>query len=421
MSSGIVKTCQQNKKLKLLILLHIGLSFFQPIYGQRSFKPFPQHVEYYKGCIKPNHVSQRTLDNTVTSFYYQWKNRFVKTVPGKQERYIWFEGVGKKQCVSEGQGYGMIITALMAGADPESKGIYDDLYRYYQSHHDKRSKYLMAWAQFTNGESDDVTSATDGDLDIAYSLLLANKQWGSKGTINYINAAKNMLAAIMKYEVNPTTYSILLCDGIEAESKDYYATRSSDFMPSHFKAFKGVTNDKRWEKVINANYKLFNQMQVRYSPDAGLIPDFIVDLSTKAKPAPAKFLESIYDGQYNYNACRVPWRIATDLILNGDNRSKALIDKINKWVRETTKNTPYNLSAGYTLTGNDIKGRYFEALSFIAPFAVAAMTDKNNQQWLNNIWDYLIDFKLKDYDYYDNTIKLLDMIIISGNYWDIRP
>ena len=25
---------------------------------------------------------------------------------------------------------------------------------------------------------------------------------------------------------------------------------------------------------------------------------------------------------------------------------------------------------------------------------------------------------MKDFDYYDNTIKLLDMIIISGNYWD---
>jgi len=45
------------------------------------------------------------------------------------------------------------------------------------------------------------------------------------------------------------------------------------------------------------------------------------------------------------------------------------------------------------------------------------MIDSKNQQWLNDIWDYLIAFKLKDFDYYDNTIKLLDMIIISGNYW----
>ncbi|WP_262886810.1 hypothetical protein [Mucilaginibacter humi] len=38
-------------------------------------------------------------------------------------------------------------------------------------------------------------------------------------------------------------------------------------------------------------------------------------------------------------------------------------------------------------------------------------------EWLNHVWDYLAGFKLKDYDYYDNSIKLLDMIIMSGNYW----
>jgi hypothetical protein len=26
-------------------------------------------------------------------------------------------------------------------------------------------------------------------------------------------------------------------------------------------------------------------------------------------------------------------------------------------------------------------------------------------------------FKLKDFDYYDNSIKMLCMLIISGNYW----
>ena len=46
--------------------------------------------------------------------------------------------------------------------------------------------------------------------------------------------------------------------------------------------------------------------------------------------------------------------------------------------------------------------------------------DKNNQYWLNSLWNYLTNFKIKDYDYYDNTIKMLNLIIISGNYWDIK-
>jgi len=247
--------------------------------------------------------------------------------------------------------------------------------------------------------------------------LLANKQWGSKGNINYLAEGKAMINAIMQYEINHHTWSVTLSDGIEAESKDYFDTRSSDFMPANFKAFYNATNDSRWTKVIDNNYKLFSQIQDEYSPDAGLLPDFIVSINKKAKPAPPYFLESKYDGFYNYNACRVPWRIGIDYLLNGDKRAKLINSRINRWIRETTSNDTYNLAAGYTLAGNDIKGRNFEALSFIAPFAVSAMVDQKNQQWLNKVWDYLIAFKLKDYDYYDNTIKLLNMIILSGNYW----
>jgi hypothetical protein len=209
-----------------------------------------------------------------------------------------------------------------------------------------------------------------------------------------------------------------LSDAIEYDSRDYFDTRSSDFMPANFKAFEKATGDIRWTKVVSDNYKLFGYMQQTYSADAGLIPDFIRHVNKKPAPAQRNYLESRYDGYYNYNACRVPWRIATDYLLTGDPRAKAVNDKINRWIRETTKNKPYNISAGYTLAGNDIKGRYFEALSFIGPFAVSAMVDQKNQQWLNDVWDYLVNFKLKDYDYYDNSVKLLNMIILAGNYWE---
>lgn len=402
---------------KVAVLVFVTLFFLKiSAIGQKALKPFPQHARYVEGSIGPNHISQSKLDYAVLDFYAQWKKRFIKNVPGKPQSFVWFENVGKKQCVSEGQGYGMIITALMAGADPSAKATYDNLFRYYKAHPGKRNKHLMAWAQYNNGRDADRTSATDGDMDIAYSLLLANDQWGSGGPINYLGEAKAAISAIMQYEINHHTWSVLLSDGIEAESKDYFDMRSSDFMPAHFKSFYRATHDTRWNNVTDVNYKLFKNLQQNYSPDAGLIPDFIVHINTKAKPATPYFLESPYDGFYNYNACRVPWRIATDYLLNGDPRAKNIVEKINRWIRQTTNNDTYNISAGYTLNGDDIRGRYFEALSFVAPFAVSAMVDKKNQAWLNKVWDYLVAFKMKDYDYYDNSIKLLDMIILSGNY-----
>ena len=404
-------------RYKQLILI-IALSWLSfRLFAQAPAKPFPQHVSYYAGTIKPNHKTQAQLDHTVVDFYSQWKSKYIKNVQGKAQNFIWFEK-GNKQCVSEGQGYGMIIVALMVGHDTQAKITYDNLFRYYRAHPSRKSRYLMAWAQYSNGKDVDQTSATDGDMDIAYSLLLAAKQWGSTGPINYLQEAKSMINAIMAHEINHQSWSVLLSDAVEDDSKDYFATRSSDFMPAHFKAFEQVTHDKRWGKVVDAGYHLFAKMENKYSPDAGLVPDFIVHINTKPQPAKPYFLESKYDGEYNYNACRVPWRIGTDYLMTGDKRAKNIDGKINHWIRETTRNDTYNLSAGYTLAGNDIKDRYFEALSFVAPFAVSAMVDGKNQVWLNHLWDYLAAFKLKDYDYYDNSIKLLDMIILSGNYWE---
>lgn len=400
------------------LTLFITLSGTTTIFAQS--KSFPQHTTYFKGTIKPNHFTQTKLDNAVTTFYTQWKAHYIKNVPGKAESYIWFGGKNRKQCVSEGQGYGMTIVVLMAGFDPYARNIYDKLYRCYKAHPSDRGHHLMAWAQYTNDKDVDKTSAADGDMDIAYSLLLADKQWGSTGTINYLAEARATIADIMRYEINHKTWSVILSNGIESESKDYFDTRTSDFMPVNFKAFKLATGDTRWDKVIDSMYKLFLNMQATYSPDAGLVPDFIVHINKKPKPAPPNYLESRYDGQYNYNACRVPWRIGLDYLMTGDKRSHIFVQKINRWIRETTSNDTYNLSAGYTLGGNDISHRYFEALSFITPFAVAAEADAKNQQWLNKLWNYTTGFKLKDFDYYDNTIKLLDMIVVSGNYWTVE-
>ncbi|GAB3912097.1 glycosyl hydrolase family 8 [Mucilaginibacter boryungensis] len=393
-----------------IVLLNLSVT----LHAQRM--PFPRHVKYAPGSIKPNHLSQQQLDKQVTTFYIQWKKRYVKHSCTPGEDYIWFERPGNKQSVSEGQGYGMMITALMAGYDPSAKATFDALFRHYKSHPAKSGQHLMGWAQGKGCKNTDHSSATDGDMDIAYALLLADKEWGSSGLMNYSHEARLLLADIMRYEINPKTYNILISNGAEYDSADYYDTRSSDFMPLHLRAFKAATGDARWDKVLNNTYRLFITMQNRYSPDAGLLPDFIRNVK-HPRPAKAYYLESKYDGAYNYNACRVPWRIGVDYLLNGDARAKAITGKINRWLRETTKGNPDNISAGYSLEGNDLPQRYFEALSFIGPFAVSAMTESRNQQWLNSVWDYLIRFKLKDYDYYDNSIKMLDMIIISGNYW----
>ena len=366
------------------------------------------------------------MDDSVRSFYTAWKKKYLRAGCQPGEYYVWFEGEhSRKQCVSEGQGYGMVIVALMAGYDDSARSVYDGLFRYYRSHPSKASPYLMAWAQKSGCRNVDGSSATDGDMDIGYSLLLANAQWGSDGAVNYLEEGRRTIAAILQQEINHRAFTVLLSNSVEYDSKDYSDMRSSDFMPAHFRAFREVSGDRGWDTVIDHDYRLFEYMEDTYSPEAGLVPDFITHIgippaghgSIAAGPARPHYLEDRYDGNYNYNACRVPWRIATDYLLYGDTRAAAVTEKINRWIRSTTKGNPDNISAGYSLAGEDLPRRYFEALSFIVPFAVSAMTEGGNRLWLNRLWDYIVRFRLKDFDYYDNSIKMIGMIMLSGNYW----
>ena len=43
--------------------------------------------------------------------------------------------------------------------------------------------------------------ATDADEDIAFALLMADKQWGSAGTLNYLNLAKTQINNIWLHEI----------------------------------------------------------------------------------------------------------------------------------------------------------------------------------------------------------------------------
>ena len=390
---------------------------------QKNFSISKGSIHYTPGTIQPNNVSQLQMDSSVQAFYTNWKRAYIKYTAGDKRCYVFVKGkYVNKQSISEAQGYGMMIVALMGGNDAAARQTFDGLYNYYITHPSERSPLLMAWAQKKNLKSYSRSSATDGDMDIANALLLADAQWGSKGKVDYYTAAKKIVSAIAAQEINKATLTMLKSNSVEHDSPDYFDMRSSDFMPANLRAFAHVFKDSLWKKVIDSNYVLFSSLQKAYSDGTGLVPDFIIQVNKTARPATGKYEESPHDGDYDYNACRVPWRIATDYILYGDERSKAITEKINKWIIASTHGDPKNISSGYTLHGKayamyGTEEKYFDAMCFMSPFAVAAMTNADNQQWLNRLWSYMLHFPIGRFDYYNNTIKLLDMIIISGNYW----
>jgi len=388
--------------------------------------PFPQHVTYAAGTAKPDNVTQAAMDSTVTNFWSQWAKRYLKTTGKGGQYYVAYniegEGDPGAATVSEAHGYGMVLSAYMAGADPLAKTYYDGLYAYYKAHPSDNNPALMAWEQDTSfNDMNGADSATDGDMDIAYSLLLADKQWGSSGAINYFQAATNMIYALMQSDVNQNAWTLRLGDwATSGTSKGFAyatATRPSDFMFDHLRSYFEATGDGRWTNVINQTYAVINMLFTNNSPNTGLIPDFVVLNGSSYQPAPANFLEAPTDGEYNYNSCRTPWRFATDYLLRGTSESLTEERKMNSWIIASSRGNTNQVYPGYTLSGTPLDTSYTDS-SFTSPFGVNAMIDATNQTWVNDLWTWNVSGGINANDgYFGNSIKMHCLIVMSGNWW----
>jgi endo-1,4-beta-D-glucanase Y len=365
------------------------------------------------GVITPSGQSKEDLQSAATAFYNQWKSAYVVAGCNDGEFRVKSEPDTDDFTVSEAHGYGMLFTVMMASKDSDAQKVFDGMYAYYATHQSSITDGLMAWAQDEScGNVDGDNAATDGDLDIAYALLVADATWGSGGTINYKQEALRTIAAILQGEVSDTNF-LYVGDWIGSGDHDD-GTRPSDFLPDHFKAFKRASGEARWTDVLDKVYSIVSEIQGNQAKNSGLLPDFVINAGTASpEPASGKWLETSHDGDYSYNACRVPWRIATDYLLSGDEHARTAIRKINAFIRSSTGDDPGQIVDGYQLDGS-VFGKNNE-LSFYAPFMVAAMIEPEsgtNQPWLDALWQQVSTVDMQNY--YGDSIKLATMIVVSG-------
>ncbi|MCG8569541.1 MAG: glycosyl hydrolase family 8 [Spirochaetes bacterium] len=374
--------------------------------------PFPQ-AKTFPGVIKPSHRTQTQLNQDVLDYYLYWKEKYVKPSNGNTPGggyYIEADSTGGHaypiKSNSEAHGYGMIIFALLGDRE-----YYDGMWNMYNQHRSHGDSDLMSWV-ITEEEYayQDGYSATDGDMDIAYSMILAHQQWGSSGTINYLEEAKRMITnGIKQSDMGLSSYRTLLGDW----DTNQYSTRSSDWMTDHLRVYREITGDVFWDSAINEVYSLIQSLTSQYAANTGLMPDFIVNQNPQ--PAAPHFLEGPNDGSYYYNACRFPWRIAMDYAHFGAPEAKAALDKLNTWLKGATANNPGNMKAGYSLAGDVLSGSEYFTGAFAAPFLAGCTVNPANQDYLNNGWELIRNNKES---YYEDNVTLLCMLFISGNWWN---
>ena len=105
------------------------------------------------------------------------------------------KGCPENDTVSEGIAYGMVVCVYMSSSTNNTKQYFDGMWNYYQNHLD--SNGLMNWQIPTvTAAAPQLTLTRCGA-----GAMMADKQWGSGGAINYRNEAIALAAKVLQYEI----------------------------------------------------------------------------------------------------------------------------------------------------------------------------------------------------------------------------
>ena len=359
--------------------------------------PFPQAATYSHG-IKPNAKTQAEMDSACQSTYEAWKAQCLTqsgsgTPPGAWRVQVDASTTG--DTVSEAIGYGMLIMVYMDNDTNDTRQYFDGLWLYYNAFLDTRG--LMHWAVNADGSLAGENAATDADEDVALALIVADKQWGSGGNVNYLREATNLLAKIAQHEIDAAG---VLKPG---DAWGNPPVNPSYFSPGYYRVFYEVTSNDRFSTCIDQCYRTLGHFYTNYS--TALVPDWC-----KASGAQ----QSGMSYNYTWDACRTPWRMGTDYLWYGTSNHALAYDWCNKlttWIKGNTGGDAGQIKSGYTLNGTVTEP--WNKAPFVGPFGVAAMVDASHQTWCNNVWNRLES--VGDNVYYHLSIKMLTQLVMSGN------
>jgi len=321
-------------------------------------RAFPTHAGYTVPHLSPTAAS---IDDDTALYYDYWKQHYVDggLIP------------------SGGEGYAMLITVLMAGHDPDARTQFDAL-----------------------RETAQDTSSFEAAADQAFSLLLANRQWGSDGTVDYGTEARIKIRAIEQSMIDQQTALPLGSDDLQL----------SDIIPDHFSAFSSFTSDTLWDRVTDESKQVIRSLASGPSRLTGLVPATVTfDSNGRVIPLSGD------QGAFSTRAASYPLHIGIAALTSDDSFWIDQLLKGSHWAAAITEGDPLALHDGYLLDGKPIDPGSGFSVRFGGPFAVAAMLNLDQQAWLDALYAAI---RTTHEGYEEDSTALLSLIVLGGNWWE---
>lgn len=388
--------------------------------------PFPQNYSYPNGAT---YLASGTTAQ-IQLLYEAWKKSYyeegtINGVKAARVKFVQADEPAGANTVSEGIAYGMLITLWMDNSTNKTKDMFDKLFAYYKANKDAESGVLMNWkvvgftGSVTPPASGNSNSATDADLDVAATLILAAEQWKDDAKY-YKTEATKLLTSIWAKEV-AADFHLKPGDAFDDWLNPCY------FITNELELFHDFEPTRGWDKVRDRSYTIMKKIA---DPTTGLMPDWVntSDLSyCKPNPANPKFTS-----YFLYDAIRCPWRLAMAYSWYGHTDAKAMASKIVDWAILKYGNSPGQIVDGYFLNGDVFNGASVGLGAaypthgknhnpcFSGGIGVGGMVDGTKYKaWIPSVWNSASSVDAYGM-YYTNTTQLMYMMYMTGNMPNLR-
>jgi endo-1,4-beta-D-glucanase Y len=374
--------------------------------------PFPQNRE---GTYCKLPLGYKNSD--VVAAFEKWKTATVTTDGASGHLRVKRLSTDPKlelgSTVSEGIAYGMLIAVYM-----NEQVMFDEFWKYSQLY--LTGNGLMHWYISADGTSVlGEGAASDADEDIAWALVMADRQWGGSGTLDkpYLELAKEQINRVWEHEVlkSEDTTGRLLRVG-DSWGDNWDTVNISYFAPSYYRTFAIVTENSEWTDAAQTSYDtLNNSLKPESGNDVnGLVPAWSTSSGDPnsgvwgSEPAPT---------HYQYDSCRTPFRIGLDYCFHGQSLAKEYTAKTSAFFSGVGVNA---IVDGYELDGTprpEFPGA--QSAAFIGPAAVGALNDTEFTAFADEAYTAVASLNLlTGGEYYELSWTVLSLLTLTGNFLD---
>lgn len=363
--------------------------------------PFPQQMTYKYG-----NTATYVDPSVIQTHFNDWKSAWYEDMGNGTARII-SPNDSTEMSVSEGIAYGMMIMVYMSSTQADHQSEFDKLWAYWKKYAGG-SAAGMNWHVNNKSGNADNGSASDADIDAAFALIMASKQWNNA---TYLNDAKTLISWMKSKDMES--------DGrVKAGSNWNPALNPSYVIPAAFKLFADVTGDSFWETAVSTNLKHLSQCQ---NATSGLMPDWCDWTNHKAADNTGAAVSGGKGGFFD-DAARTPWRMAMAYNWYGIKEAKQVNDKIVPWLEKSTYGDANMIWPGYSLDGTSCPYAFFTTSTYVGGLGLAMGSADDPKNYLESVYTVLANSEgakkagaYKGEKYYPATLNILYMLSMSGN------